>query len=327
MKIIEIDIVHEVISKGEQTLHVLKVPGNDKPGLEVLLRYIESNRSAIENMIQKDGAILFRGFDINEKEEFLKVKDLFASGSGFNYVDGNSPRTKLSADVYTSTEYPKEFGISLHSELSYSSKWPGLIFFFCKTPAEEGGETPIADCRHILKELNQELVDSFEKYGVKYTRYLAGTKGVGKTWMDTFETTEKPVVEKYFKENNIEFFWEGESLYLSQLGPGVTKHPVTQERVWFNQANQFHPSGLPDDICRMLKMMYSKKIHKYPQYALYGNGEEIPEAYLKEITDVHFEYAIKFKWQKGDILMLDNMLMAHGRMPFKGERKIYVSMC
>jgi alpha-ketoglutarate-dependent taurine dioxygenase len=327
MQIMANDISHDVISKSGQVLNIFSAPEGEKPGLPVLLAYLEANRALIDEMILRSGAILFRGFDVNEKEDFLQVKNFFAAGSGFSYVDGNSPRTKLSAGVYTSTEYPPEFGISLHSELSYSGKWPNLIFFFCKTPAEEGGETPIADCRLVLNELNAALVESFEKYGVKYTRYLAGTKGVGKTWMDTFETTDKSVVENYFKANNIEFFWEGESLYLSQLGPGVARHPVTQERVWFNQANQFHPSGLPEDICRMLKMMYSKKIHKYPQYALYGNGEEIPETYLKEITDVHFEYAIKFKWQKGDILMLDNMLMAHGRMPFKGDRKIYVSMC
>jgi hypothetical protein len=72
--------------------------------------------------------------------------------------------------------------------------------------------------------------------------------------------------------------------------------------------------------------LYFTEKHKYPHYAYFGNGEEIPEEYIKEITSTMFDNSIRFKWQKGDLLALDNMLMAHGRMPYKGSRKIYVSM-
>jgi len=32
------------------------------------------------------------------------------------------------------------------------------------------------------------------------------------------------------------------------------------------------------------------------------------------------------KWKPGDILILDNMRFAHGRLPFKGARRLHVSM-
>ena len=38
------------------------------------------------------------------------------------------------------------------------------------------------------------------------------------------------------------------------------------------------------------------------------------------------EQAVAFPWERGDILMLDNMLVAHGRKPFTGPRKILVGM-
>ncbi|AMP99733.1 hypothetical protein AY601_2855 [Pedobacter cryoconitis] len=321
------NIIIERMSKGTQHINVVKPEGNSQLGLNDLLAYLEKEKSSITKLCLEDGGVLFRNFEIEGKEEFLSVKDVFKETSGFDYVDGNSPRTKLSASVYTSTEYPKEYSISLHNEMSYSNKWPHLIFFFCQTPAEEGGETPIVDSRYILSQLNPDIVRDFEKHGVKYTRYLSGAKGIGKSWMDTFETTEKEVLEKYCQENEIDFFWEGENIALSQNGLGIGTHPLTGEKIWFNQANQFHPSNLPQDIYKMLKIMHSKNRHRFPQYAFYGDGQEIPEAYLEEITRIQFESAIKFSWQKGDLLMLDNMLMAHGRMPFKGERKIYVSMC
>jgi alpha-ketoglutarate-dependent taurine dioxygenase len=31
-------------------------------------------------------------------------------------------------------------------------------------------------------------------------------------------------------------------------------------------------------------------------------------------------------WEAGDLLMLDNLLAAHGRRPFSGERRIAVAM-
>ncbi|RLJ72740.1 TauD/TfdA family dioxygenase [Pedobacter alluvionis] len=321
------DILIESLKKADQTIIVVRPKEGALLTLQHLLQYLEKEKGNLYQMLLKHGGILFRGFDINDKEEFLKVKEICAGASNFDYVDGNSPRTKLSDNVYTSTEYPKEYRISLHNEMSYSNKWPGLIFFFCKTPAEEGGETPVLDCRSILKTLDQDMVKAFEEYGVKYTRCLNGAVGAGKSWMDTFETHDKSVVEDYCKANDIQFKWDGDFLCLSQLGAGVEVHPLTKEKVWFNQANQFHPSNLPEDIYRALKMMYSKNKHKYPQYAYFGNDEEIPEQYLSEITEQHFEQAFMFKWEKGDVLMLDNMLMAHGRMPFKGDRKIYVSMC
>ena len=320
-------VVTDTFHKNEQTVNVIQPAANANRTLTALITYISENKKELQGLLLKNGAILFRGFDINDREEFLKVKEAYGGEDSFNYVDGNSPRTKLSSQVYTSTEYPSEFRISLHSEMSYSNKWPGTIFFYCKTPAEEAGETPIVDCRYILKKIDQEVVDNFERLGVKYTRYLPGAKGMGKTWMDTFETTDKETVESYCTSNGIEFRWEGNALCLSQQGAGVAVHPVTKERVWFNQANQFHPSGLPEDIYKGLKLIHAKNRHRFPQYAFYGNGEEIGEQHLKDITEIHFDCALVFKWQQGDVLMLDNMLMAHGRMPFKGDRKIYVSMC
>jgi hypothetical protein len=36
--------------------------------------------------------------------------------------------------------------------------------------------------------------------------------------------------------------------------------------------------------------------------------------------------AVRFDWQKGDVILLDNMLVAHARDPFEGPRKIVVAM-
>ena len=320
------DISIDKLQKLGQTLHVINLNNSSKENLNTLLEYINNHKKQIDDYIIQSGAILFRGFEIYSNEDFLKIKEKIAGNLNFSYVDGNSPRTKISDAIYTSTEYPQEYRIPLHSEMSYSHKWPALLFFFCMTPSAEGGETPIADCRVILNQLGSDIVSGFEELGVKYTRYLNGSGRFGKSWMDTFQSSDKATVEKFCEENKIKFLWDNDALLLSQIGVGVAKHPVTHEKVWFNQANQFHPSSLPVDIYKGLKMLYSHHKHKFPQYAFYGNGEDICDEHIKIITEVHFDCALKFKWEKGDLLVLDNMLMSHGRMPFSGERKIFISM-
>src|ERR1700761_7310895 len=77
----------------------------------------------IDAALETYGAVLFRGFDIPDEQAFAHIVKTIG-GEVSNYVDGNSPRTKLSSGVYTSTEYPAEYFISLHNELSYAARWP-----------------------------------------------------------------------------------------------------------------------------------------------------------------------------------------------------------
>jgi alpha-ketoglutarate-dependent taurine dioxygenase len=45
-----------------------------------------------------------------------------------------------------------------------------------------------------------------------------------------------------------------------------------------------------------------------------------------KITELYWKHAAAFRWQAQDILMVDNMLIAHARNPYIGPRKIVVAM-
>ena len=63
-----------------------------------------------------------------------------------------------------------------------------------------------------------------------------------------------------------------------------------------------------------------------PRNAFYGDGSKIEASVLEEINEIYQQETVTFPWQEGDILMLDNMLVAHGRKPFIGPRKVLVGM-
>lgn len=291
-----------------------------------LLSHYKANQNYLEMTLLKHGAILLRGFGVNTPSSFARcVRTL--NGNLLDYVDGNSPRTKLAAGVYTSTEYPSEYSISLHNELSYSHKWPEKLFFCCIVAPREKGETPIADSRAILKNLDSAVVEEFTRKGVKYIRNLHGGQGVGPSWQDTFETTDKTVVEQYCADATSDVQWHADGgLKLTQVRPAVAMHPCTKERVWFNQADQFHPSTHPRRVYETMMSVYQGREDELPQNALFGDDTPIAASLLEHIRDTARKSAVVFPWREGDVLMIDNMLTCHGRMPYAGPRKILVAM-
>jgi alpha-ketoglutarate-dependent taurine dioxygenase len=295
-------------------------------GTEAFLDFWAAERTRVEGPFRRQGALLFRGFGIDSQEAFEQVMAHLQTRL-LTYVDGNSPRTKLGRGVYTSTEYPPEYFISLHNELSYSARWPGRLFFCCVTPPNEGGETALTDSRALLLALPEPLVDEFRRKQVRYIRNLHGGKGFGPSWQKTFETPERSVVEEYARESGLDLDWLTDgTARLTNVRPATARHPLTGEELWFNQADQFHPSTHPEPVYRSMIALYKGREHQLPQNATFGDGGAIPLAHLNAIRETTRARLALFQWQKGDLLMVDNMLMAHGRMPFKGPRKILVSM-
>lgn len=287
---------------------------------------LASARSDIDALLYEHGAILFKGFQIDTVEAFAAcTADMPASGA--NYIYGNSPRTKLTASVYTSTEYPPELPISLHNELSYSHTWPSRLSFCCITPAAQGGSTTIADARAMLEALSPRTLKLFEERGVTYVRNLHAGSGVGKSWQSTFETEDRSLVEAYCNSGGIEFAWnDSGELRLIQRRPATAVHPVTGAKVWFNQVDQFHPSTNPPEVYEAIQEIYGDQPFDMPQYGCFGDGSPIPDEVLREVRAAADSLTVAFPWEQGDMMMIDNMLTMHGRSPFSGARRILVAM-
>lgn len=295
-----------------------------KPAVEDinLLTWTANNRELIETKLLKHGGILFRDFKVTqiaEFEQFIKT----VSGALLEYSYRSTPRTQVSGRVYTSTEYPAEQFIPLHNEMAYSLSWPMKIFFFCVEVADIGGETPIADSRKIFQRLESRVKDQFIQKKIKYVRNYG--EGLDLHWENVFQTSDRSDVEHYCHSAGIEFEWTNEgNLRTSQVCQAIATHPTTDEKVWFNQAHLFHISALKAEVRESLLSVFKES--DLPRNALYGDGSTIESSMLDEIRQIYQQEAVTFPWQEGDILMLDNMLAAHGRLPYSGSRKVVVGM-
>ncbi|HEX8558456.1 MAG TPA: TauD/TfdA family dioxygenase [Pyrinomonadaceae bacterium] len=285
-------------------------------------RWAALNRETLGRELLRHGALLFRGFDVRTVEEFERfIKAL--SDELLQYSYGSTPRTRIGGAVYTSTEYPADQSIPLHNEMSYASDWPMKLWFLCLKAAARGGSTPIADSRKVFRRISPRVRERFAERGVMYVRNYGD--GVDLPWPQVFGTTSREEVEAYCLGAGIEFEWRGGGrLRTRQTCQAVAVHPTLGEPVWFNQAHLFHVSSLGAAAGASLLEEFGEA--GLPRNAFYGDGAPIEAEALEEIRAAYEREKVSFDWQERDVLMLDNMLVAHGREPFEGPRRVVVGM-
>ncbi len=284
--------------------------------------WIASNREFIESQILQYGGLLFRNFSVDgssDLEAFIRI----VSGEPLEYRERSSPRSTIAGKIYTSTEYPAHQAIAMHCENSYQESWPRRIFFHCVTPAATGGETPIADTRKVLSRITPNLCQRFMEKKVMYVRNFYDF--IGLPWQTVFQTTDQAEIEAYCQKNNITVEWrEDGNLRTQVIREPILQHPQTGEKVWFNHTMFFHLSTLDPEIQAGLMVLF--KADELPANSFYGDGTPIENSVVEELRQCYQEEMVLVPWQKGDLLLLDNMLVAHGRRPYSGSRQILVGM-
>jgi amino acid adenylation domain-containing protein len=307
----------EYLKDGETMPLVLRPNGQ---GID-LIEWASSERLTINSQLLQHGAILFRGFGIRSAGEFEKVATALCPELYSEY--GDLPREAVSGRVYGSTPYPAEQAILFHNESSQMHCWPLNIFFCCLTPPQQGGETPIADCRKVYATLEGWITERLEEKGVMYVRNFTG--GLDVSWQQFFRTTNRAEVETYCRSAGIEYEWKPDNrLRTRKVCRAVASHPRTEEKVMFNQVQAHHISFLGEETRESLRTLFAED--DLPRNVYWGDGEQIQDEVMRLVRTAYEEAAVTFKWEQGDVMMLDNMLVAHGRNAYSGDRKIVVAM-
>ena len=304
--------------------HIISPKQIGSSSLDGLTKYLINHKPEIFLKIHEVGALLFRGFDLDSSDNFENIVKILTPSLS-NYIGGDSPRTRINNNIYTSTEYPANETISMHHEKSFSNNHPKFVYFFCETAPIIGGETPILDSRKLYNTLDKNIVDKFATKKLKYVMNLHGGNNIGKSWQEVFETEDKDLLHKILSDLNLNYFWKPNGkLRIEEVVNPVIQHYITQEWIFFSQADQWHPSNLSHNVfLAMHSIMHSDDFYHNCYFA---DGSEIEEKDLSSIREAVLKEIVTFEWKRGDLLMLDNIISMHGRRPFLGSRKILVAM-
>lgn len=301
-------------------------------GIPLLLNVESSNQSAadwasehseeVQQLIAENGALLIRGLKVHGSAQFGGLLSTLFGADLLEYTYRSTPRTALRGNVYTATEYPASEVIPQHNENAYSRHWPNRIGFLCMLPSLTGGETPISDSRLIYPMLPAHVREKFEDKGIMYVRNYSN---LDLPWSVVFQTEDRAEVEAYCKANELEFEWlENDGLRTTQINPATAVHPVTGEKLWFNQAHLFHVSSLHKEVADTLIASLGER--NLPRNTYYGDGSPIEAEALDAIRNAYEQTKIRFTWQRNDLMLLDNMMFTHGRESYTGPRKVLTGM-
>lgn len=292
----------------------------DTPGTPVA-EYLPAARPFIRRQLLEHGAVLLRGFDVGGVDGFDGVVRQ-VSGAPLAYAERSSPRSTIKGQVYTSTDYPPSEEIFLHNENSYQAAWPLTLFFYCVTASETLGATPLADTRRVYAAIDPAVREEFAARGWMVQRNFSD--GFGVPWQQAFNTDDRDEVAAYCARNGVVAEWTPNGLRTRARREAVHRHPVTGETVWFNHLTFFHVTTLGEDMSAALREMYGED--DLPTNTYYGDGKPIPDDVVAHLRACYRAEQRRFDWQRDDVLLVDNMLSAHGREPFTGARKIAVAM-
>lgn len=312
------ELINTSYLQPESNLPLVIKPNNNDIDLA---DWASNHREYLETNLLQHGAILFRGFNTDTVSKFEKVASAICPQLFANY--GDLPREGKSEKVYKSTPYPSDRAILFHNESSHLHQYPLKIWFFCVQPAQKGGETPIVDCHRVYQLLDSKLRSHLEAKQLMYVRNYI--EGLDVSWQDFFHTSNKNLVEQYCKESETEFEWLPDNgLRTRKVRPAISLHPKTGKPLFFNQVQLHHISYLEPEIRNSLLSTFGEA--NLPRNVYYGDGSPIEDSVMTEINAAYKQAQVSFPWQQGDILMLDNMRVAHARNPYTGDRKIAVAM-
>jgi alpha-ketoglutarate-dependent taurine dioxygenase len=308
------------IESGAGRPAIVRVPGGLDPAAS--LAWLRANHPAVRTELLRHGALLIRGLAVGDPAEFAAVRDLLVTERAA-YREKATPRSDFGNGVFSSTDLPAAQAIALHNENSYTLEFPGILLFCCLQAPDSGGATTVADVREVLAGLPAGLVERFRRTGWALTRNYHREAGL--PWQTAFGTDSRAEVEAYCARNAIRTTWTGEEgLRTVQRRSAIVRHPITGEQVWFNHAAFWSRWSLDEDVLDVLEMTYGAD--GLPFDTAYGDGGALSPADVRALNAAYDRATRRESWQPGDLLLVDNLLAAHGRESYQGDRRILVAM-
>ena len=281
------------------------------------------SKTTVSDLINAHGFVVFRGYGIQSDQDFHR----FVEGLGlenFKYADSfsNAVRHNRTDRVFTANEAPPNVEIFLHHEMAQTLTFPGALFFFCEKAAESGGATPICRSDLTLKTLetqNPTFVAKLRSVGVKYRNSMPSEanheSGQGRSWKDTLTVNSAHEAEEKLVALGYQFNWlEDGGLSVQTPALAAVDHFGRGKDVFFNQivAAAAGWTVAADD--------------KEPRLC-FGDDSPIEHADLADTIKAAYQHTVDLEWQTGDVALLDNLKVMHGRRPFEGSRSVLASLC
>ena len=301
---------------------LVKMPEDPAIKRETFNAWLTENHTHLKDELEQFGAILFRGFPIEEPAHFEAILDA-AQFENMPYVGGAAPREQVTRSrILTANEAPPEKPIPFHHEMAQVPNPPNYIFFCCDTPSQTGGETAIVHSHTVyqrFQEIDPVYAETIEDVGVKYRRIMPDyddpNSPIGRSWRSTFQTDDRDTAETRMRAAGMEWHWRanGDLETITGRLPAIRTDKRSGRKTFFNAVVAAYTGWIDE--------------RNDPERAvMLADGQPLKANVVHQIAQAMHTEAVAFRWHRGDVLMIDNQLVLHSRRPFTGKRRILASI-
>jgi alpha-ketoglutarate-dependent taurine dioxygenase len=331
-------------------------------GARDVQEFLGAHSTQIHQDIAAHGAVLLRGFGVDSDARFegaalslrgvSTMEHVFMSEAGRTIVDG----TRFV--LHTNTNYKTGGNLTIgaiHTENYYAPDVPGLIFFSCQVPSWFGGETGLVNTARVYQDLPRSVRDQLERAAFfvlawPLERVMAR---YGRS------ATE---IEALCAEAGLSVRGQGDGRSVVMYKPSVLQHPITKEKaLQINFSGELRSKGFEEVVHKAFGQDYQAwrwGMHRLSwRFPWLGNvvgltpsvvKRAIQQKFLrsgaKKITSMDPSVTriasafdaesiellgrsirarfSSFTWRPGDMLLVDNVKMAHAGMPGFGPRRL-----
>lgn len=287
-----------------------------------LATFLRVNKTTVDAALEDAGTLLFRGFDVPDAQAFDAAVEGYGE-DGFTYAESlsNAVRVNVTERVFTANEAPPSTEIHLHHEMAQTPLYPAKLFFYCEIAPEEGGATPVCRSDWLavrLRETDPQFHQNLATKGVRYTNSMPGSddagSGQGRSWRSTLGVEDRAGAEARLESLGYAWKWlDADVLKVTTPALPALRMLDDGREVFFNQLIAAF-RGWSDS-----RNTASKSV-------TFGDGTPLPEDAMARVVALADEFTRDLAWQAGDVALLDNFTVMHGRRPFAGKRRVLASL-
>jgi alpha-ketoglutarate-dependent taurine dioxygenase len=304
--------------------------------LDAAIDWLRDRQEAFDQLLCEVGAVVLRDFPFHDTAAFGRAIDHYPD-MAFGYLGGATPRQAVQGRVFEATRAPAQAKLTFHQEMSYLPQYPSKLAFFCAHPPDTGGETLIADVRRFDAAMPASFRDQVRQRGVRYTRNFrspdwssgdAALDTFHRPWTETFATTDPRQAEAGSEAMGLAWAWDAnDSLSVIYTASGFVTHPRTGRDIWFNQipSQTLNVHNVGPDRMALYDRCYGRETPR-PYNTTFGDGGRIDPDDLAPLYPLLTSLEVAFPWRRGDLMLLDNFYVFHGRNPFTGHRDVQVAL-
>lgn len=291
--------------------------------------WFAAQRERIMAQLQDHGAIWFRNFESTKDPDGFRA---FFESLQLNpcldpiHTSGLRAMQEKKSAVYDAVNKPslaKHF-VGLHNESTFV-KTATYGAFVCFEPASEGGgEFLIADGAKVINDMDKDVLRRVYEDKVRISVSNLDLNFIGALPEDMRQNTADFFQDLIFKVVAPKFEMDLEMVYgadktspyrlqaIEHPQSPINTHPVTGQPVWFCNLHN-HSRYLRDRRECTVPEVGMTDVYR-------GDLSNIAYEDVRHINEVCERNIVEVKMKKGDVVLLDNYRVLHGRRTFQGDR-------